>query len=59
MVSWSYAEGSADEAIEALVRAPEGSHAYTTYNFVEVGAFFCGDGNPVGDFPWPVTTTGR
>ena len=38
--------------------APEGNLAYTSYDFPEVGAFFCGIGNPVGDFPWPITTTG-
>lgn len=38
--------------------APQGSLGYTTYDFPSAGSVFCGIWNPVGDFPFPVTTTG-
>jgi hypothetical protein len=38
--------------------APVGDFAYTTYDFVSAGSVYCDEWNAVGDFPWPVTTTG-
>lgn len=37
--------------------APEGPRPFSTYDFVSSAEIFCNP-NPLGVFPWPVTTTG-
>jgi len=37
--------------------APEPARHFSTYDFVSGGEIFCSP-NPLGAFPWPVTTTG-